>query len=192
MCVLRSIILCRCWASPAPSDSGNIVGSTLTRSVCASAVSRPDSRSAPYAEQAENIPVTRMQHEYVPQRQQKEVQGKVSAPPPLVLSLLQRSLRHAQFVLLLCHGAALKCAPAPLCCGRLPLGASTLKTGLALQVGQNSQFSEGFDPSVYAAARADLQARKAAKAKAHTGAGGRTTHPAVRACVCQCWGSAHM
>ena len=80
-------------------------------------------------------------------------------------------------VLLLCHGAALKCAPAPLCCGCLPLGASTLTTGVALQVGQNSQFSEGFDPSVYAAARADLQARKAAKAKAHTGAGGRTTHP---------------
>ena len=43
----------------------------------------------------ENIPVTRMQHEYVPQRQQKEVQGKVSPSPPLVLCLLQRPLQHA-------------------------------------------------------------------------------------------------
>ena len=65
----------------------------------------------------------------------------------------------------------------------LSVGITTLDTGGALQVGQNSQFTEGFDPSVYAAARADLQARKAAKAKAHTGAGGRATLTAVRACV---------
>lgn len=93
--LLRSKPLCRCWASPAPSDSDSNSVVKLTWAVCASAVSRPDSRSAPYAEQAENIPVTRMQHEYVPQRQQKEVQGKVSAPPELVLCLLQVPLQHA-------------------------------------------------------------------------------------------------
>ena len=75
--------------------------------------------------------------------------------------------------------------PAPLWCRCPPECAFTIKTGLALQVGQNSQFREGFDPSVYAAARADLQARKAAKAKAHTGAGGSTCVPltALRACA---------
>ena len=160
--------------SPAPNELGSNGGSTLTWAVCASAVSRPDSRSAPYAEQAENIPVTRMQHEYVPQRQQKEVQGKVSEPPPLVLSLLQMPMQHAgrlavvsqrrTAVRALSHCSVAACLSA--------WCSTTLDTGGALQVGQNSQFSEGFDPSVYAAARADLQARKAAKAKAHTGAGG--------------------
>lgn len=67
-----------------------------------------------------------------------------------------------------------------------------MTVGSTLQVGQNSQFSEGFDPSVYAAARADLQARKAAKAKAHTGAGGLHDPDCSQVVCCQCGASAQL